>query len=326
MTELLITYPAGSTTERSTVVATAETGTHLLFAVERTPCHPESPRWPDQPADRCTVTGPAKSEHTPVECLEGWLCEGRLGLGESPSQSETGENPHADEASAGGVLPADEPHAPEETPNGLPPTEGPQTIPCVVHRVEESLALAPGDEVTLSVDERFRALISRSHSRCHLVSLALNAALANAWRKEPPARDSLGNPDFDKLAILSSRIEEHGSVDIYRAGKHLRKAGFSADALSEPEALSREVARIAGGWLKSTLQIEVTPGICCLPEHRTWSCELPHGTARFPCGGTHPMRIEPNEGLSVAISWDPQERHLQMRAGSGVLAGQSVYD
>ncbi len=311
MTEPLITYPAGSTAERSTVLATTRTGTHLLFAVERTPCHPESPRWPDQPADRCTVTGPSASEQTPVECLEGWLHEGRLGVGEPPSLSEHRDNPHAGEDT--------------HTPNGPHPTE-PQAIRCVVHRVEESLALQPGDEVTLSVDERFRELISRSHSRCHLASLALNAALADAWRREPPARDSLGNPDFDKLAILSSRIEEHGSVDIYRAGKHLRKAGFPAEALSEPEALAREVAQITGGWLKSTLQIEVTPGISRLQEHRTWSCELPQGTASFPCGGTHPKRIEPSEDLSVAISWDPQERRLQMRARSGVLAGQSVYD
>jgi alanyl-tRNA synthetase len=317
VTELLITYPAGSTAERSTVVAATRTGSHLLFAVERTPCHPESPRWPDQPADRCAVMGPSGSAQTPVECLEGWLCEGELGLGEPPSRSEASESPHA--------LDPVNPHAPEEAPSGLLPAEEPQAIRCVVHRGEE-LALQPGDEVTLSVDERFRESISRSHSHCHLVSLALNAALADAWRKEPPARDSLGNPDFDKLAILSSRIEEHGSVDIYRIGKHLRKSGFSAEALSEPEALARAVTQIAGGWLQSTLESEVTPGVCRLEEFRTWSCELPTGTASFPCGGTHAKRMGPHESPTMAISWDPQERRLEMTARSGVLVGQSVYD
>ncbi len=283
MTELLITYPAGSTAESSTVVAVGGMGPHVLFAVERTPCHPESPRWPDQPADRCTLTGP--SEQAPVECLEGYLRGAELGLGELP-----------------------------------------QAIRCVVHRAPGNLAIEPGEEVTLSVDERYRESVSRSHSRCHLASLALNAALADAWRKAPPARDSLGNPDFDKLAILTSRIDEHGSVDVYRVGKHVRKAGFSADALSEPEALAREVARIAGRWLQSTPAIAVTPGICRLEERRTWSCELPEGTASFPCGGTHVKRMAPNEGLAVAISWDPQERRLQMTARSDILEGQSVYD
>jgi alanyl-tRNA synthetase len=287
MTELLITYPAGSTAESSTVVAVGGMGPHVLFAVERTPCHPESPRWPDQPADRCTLTGP--SEQASVECLEGYLRGAELGLGELPD----GES---------------------------------QAIRCVVHRAPANLAIELGEEVTVSVDQHYRESVSRSHSRCHLASLALNAALADAWRKEPPARDSLGNPDFDKLAILTSRIDEHGSVDAYRVGKHVRKAGFSADALSEPEALAQEVERIAGRWLRSTPTISVTPGICRLEERRTWSCELPEGTASFPCGGTHVRHMEPNEDLAVAISWDPQERRLRMTARSDILEGQGVYD
>jgi alanyl-tRNA synthetase len=313
MTELLITYPAGSTAESSTVVAVGGMGPHVLFAVERTPCHPESPRWPDQPADRCTLTGP--SEQAPVECLEGYLRGAELGLGEPPDGLRA----------PGG--PAESLLAPEDPAEGGHPPDGKsQAIRCVVHRAPGNLAIEPGEEVTLSVDERYRESVSRSHSRCHLASLALNAALADAWRKEPPARDSLGNPDFDKLAILTSRIDEHGSVDVYRVGKHVRKAGFSADALSEPEALAQEVARIAGRWLQSTPAIAVTPGICRLEERRTWSCELPEGTASFPCGGTHVRRMEPNEGLAVAISWDPQERRLQMTARSDIFEGQSVYD
>jgi alanyl-tRNA synthetase len=165
--------------------------------------------------------------------------------------------------------------------------------------------------------------VSRSHSRCHLVSLALNAALAGAWRaeKQPPAHDSLGNPDFDKLAIVSSKIDERGSVDVYRVGRHLRKAGFSADALGDPDALAQEVAKIVSGWLLSSLQIAVTPGCCSLEERRTWSCELPEGSARFPCGGTHVKQMGPAEGLAVTISWDPQERRLAMTASGGTEDG-----
>jgi alanyl-tRNA synthetase len=287
MTELLITYPAGSTAEHSSVVAVGRAASYILFAVDRTPCHPESPRWPDQPADRCTVTCP--SAQAPVECLEGFFEDGRLDLEDLSGEAR---------------------RAPD----------------CVVHRAPQELAIEVGEEVRLSVDEDYRERVSRSHSRCHLVSLALNAALADAWRKDPPTRDSLGNPDFDKLAIFTSKIDERGSVDVYRVGKHVRKAGFSADALSDPEGLAEEVTRIAEGWLQSTPEIQVTPGVCRLEEFRTWSCELPDGIASFPCGGTHVKRIEPEEGLNVAISWDPQERRLAMTARSGVPEGQSVYD
>lgn len=321
MPDLLITYPAGSTSESSTVVAVGREGTRVLFAVERTPCHPESPRWPDQPADRCLVEalqsspttsqahtsastrgGPptATVEQTPVDCKEGFLRDGRLGLGD-------------------GRLGLEDPDSPDEAS---------ETIRCVVHSAPEELTIGVGDEVRLSVDADYRERVSRSHSRCHLISLALNAALAGAWRadKRPPAHDSLGNPDFDKLAIVSSKIGEEGSVDVYRVGRHVRKAGFSAEALDDTDTLAREVAQIAERWLLSSPEIAVTPGRCRLAERRTWSCELPEGTASFPCGGTHVRRLEPAEGLSVALSWDPRERHLRMTAGSGTTQEQSVYD
>jgi Ser-tRNA(Ala) deacylase AlaX len=273
MTDLLITYPAGSTVERSTVAAVTYADGRALFAVERTPCHPRSPRWPDQPEDRCTLE--YNGTPTAVSVQEGYrtavsVQEGYL-LGEEL---------------------------------------------CVVHSVPRELAPAVGEQVTLRVDERYREALSLSHSRCHLVSLALNAALREAWRKEPPARDSLGNPDFDKLAIVSSKIEEGGSLDSYRVGKHVRKSGFSAEALSDPEALAQRVRDLAQSWLLSSPAISVTPGECPLAERRTWICELPGATASFPCGGTHPGRMEPDEGLDVRIVWDPAERRLQMRAES----------
>ncbi len=263
MTDLLVTYPAGSTVERSTVAAVTRSDGQALFAVARTPCHPESPRWPDQPEDRCTLE--YNGTRTAISVQEGHL------LGEEP---------------------------------------------CVVHSVPIELAPAVGQQVTLRVDERRREALSRSHSRCHLVSLALNAALREAWRKEPPARDSLGSPDFDKLAIVSSKIDEGGSLDCYRVGKHVRKAGFSVEALSDPDALAERVRDLARSWLLSSPAISVTPGECSLTERRTWTCELPGARASFPCGGTHPSRMEPDEDLEVRIAWDPDERRLQMRAGS----------
>jgi alanyl-tRNA synthetase len=286
MTDLLVTYPAGSTVERSTVAAVTYLDEEALFAVGRTPCHPESPRWPDQPADHCTLE--CNGTRTNVQAQEGYLLGGELGLGRPP----------------------------EELSSAAEPDHSRQSLACVVHSVPAELAPAVGELVTLRVDERYREALSRSHSRCHLVSLALNAALREAWRKDPSAWDSLGNPDFDKLAIVSSKIEEGGSLDSYRVGKHVRKAGFSVEALSDPDALARDVRDLAETWLLSSPRVLVAPGECPLAERRTWSCELPEATASFPCGGTHPSRLEPDEGLAVRIAWDPQERRLQMRAAS----------
>jgi alanyl-tRNA synthetase len=282
MTDLLVTYPAGSTAESSAVAAMTYVDGRLLFAVERTPCHPESPRWPDQPADRCTLqlAGAAAGAPTPVGCHEGFLLGGELTVGE-------------------------------------PPNGDAEAIPCVVHSAPAEVGLKLGEQAILGVDEEYRAALSRSHSRCHLVSLALNAALREAWRREPPARDSLGNPDFDKLAIVASRIDERGSLDEYRVGKHLRKSGFPAESLSDPEALTGAVQSIARHWLQSSPEVAVTPGECGLRERRTWSCALPEGTASFPCGGTHPGRLQPDADLRVRISWDPGERRLAMHADGG---------
>jgi alanyl-tRNA synthetase len=216
MSELLVTYPGGSTSELTAVAAVTRTAESLLFAVERTPCHPEGGRWPDQPADRCTLE--IAGTRVPIECHEGYLRQGELGIGAPP------------EASA---------------------EEGPVAHACVVHRASLGAPVEVGAEVTLRVDEHRRELLSRSHTRCHLVSLALNAALAGAWRKQVPVQDSLGHPDFDRLAIQSSRIELERSVDIYRIGRHVRKAGLSAEALSDTDALAARVSSDASRWLQS---------------------------------------------------------------------------
>jgi len=89
MTDLLVTYPAGSTAESSTVAAVTRANGRALFAVARTPCHPESPRWPDQPADRCTLK--VSGARVPVECREGRLLGGELSVA-APPGDPTGED------------------------------------------------------------------------------------------------------------------------------------------------------------------------------------------------------------------------------------------
>jgi alanyl-tRNA synthetase len=281
MPDLLVSYPGGATAERTPVLALTRTPTAVLFAVARTPCHPESPRWPDQPADRCALQ--LDDAAVAVECHEGSLKSGGNGDG-----------------NGGGELSL---QAPE-------PDSG--AVGCVVHHAPADLDIELGQEVTLSVDEDYRELLSRSHSRCHLVTLALNHALADAWRKDPGRHDSLGSPDFDALAILSSKIDERGSLDTYRIGKHMRKSGFPAEALSDTEQLTQLVTDTAREWLRSRPAIAVTPGVSTLEERRTWSCELAQGTASFPCGGTHARELTPEEDFTVQLAWDPEARQLTM--------------
>ncbi len=105
------------------------------------------------------------------------------------------------------------------------------------HLVDADASLTEGDTVTVEVDATYRAALSAGHTACHLASLALNAALAGAWTKEPRL-DSLGSPDFDGAANETSTILEHGARDTYRVGKSVRKAGFDPAALDDPAALA----------------------------------------------------------------------------------------
>lgn len=279
-----MTYPGGSTCERTRAVAVTRVDDAVLFAVERTPCHPESRRWPDQPADRCFAE--VSGEQVDIGCAEGFLRDGELSL----------EEP-----------------VPDESADGASTTSA---VRCVVHRTPGDVNMGVGEEVTLSVDEGYRERLSRSHSRCHVVSLALNLALAHAWRKDPGVRDSLGNPDFDKLAIQSSRIREDGSEDVYRIGRHLRKAGFSVNAFDDVDGVARRVEAVAERWSENGPEVLLTPRVCALEERRTWSCALGGAMASIPCGGTHVRRLDPEDDVRTKITWRPSERQVTMVAGS----------
>ena len=101
-----------------------------------------------------------------------------------------------------------------------------------------------------TVDAEHRAALSAGHTGCHLAAVALNAALAARWRK-PVRTDGLGHPDFDQLAIVSSRIVPDGAVDTYRLGRSLRKKGFDVDGLADVTAGDRGAKRTSGwpaGW------------------------------------------------------------------------------
>ena len=156
-----------------------------------------------------------------------------------------------------------------------------------------------GERVELRVDASHRAALSLGHTACHLAALALNAALADRWRK-PVALDGLGRPNFDGAALLASRIAPHRSHDTYRIGKSLRKRGFEATGLDLAHVAASANAVLAG-WVAAGVRITVDAQGPGLTDRRTWVCELPEGTERIPCGGTHPVSLAGVAAIDIGL-------------------------
>jgi len=158
--------------------------------------------------------------------------------------------------------------------------------------------------VELLVDEHYREALSFGHTACHLASLALNEALAGRWRK-PVETDGFGRPNFDQLAIDSSRIGPDGAVDCYRLGKSLRKKGFDSANL-EDELADVELAanlRLAE-WLAVGPRISVETRGPHLADRREWVAAIGQQSVRLPCGGTHPQSLAAVWKITVRLSQD----------------------
>ncbi|MFC4006340.1 metal-dependent hydrolase [Nonomuraea purpurea] len=267
-----VTFPGGRTSGRSPLVGAVPVGDLHGLVVAETPFHPLDHTWPDQPADRGVIGGLPV-----VDCVTG-------------AQSNTGE------VFLGDAIPVRR------------GSEGWQWL--VVHVAETPLPV--GEEVDLEVDAAFRAALSAGHTSCHLAALALNAALAQCWRKEAPL-DRLGHPDFDQAAITSSRISPHGSVDVYRLGKSLRKKGFAVDALDWAEVAGRVNERLEA-WVAADAPVRLDVPGPGLTARRTWHCSLPEGEASIPCGGTHVGRT--GELGRVEVEFTLEEAALTMRTVS----------
>jgi alanyl-tRNA synthetase len=171
----------------------------------------------------------------------------------------------------------------------------------VVAHVVNGNPVAAGDDLEVRADAAFREELSAGHTGCHLVALALDAALAGAWRKDVPV-DALGAPGFDALAIQESRILPLGSRDVYRIGKSLRRKGFELAALDDLDALSVSVNGLLAEWVSSGASVSIERDGDTLADRRTWVCELPGTTARIPCGGTHVTSLSDLGAVTVAFS------------------------
>lgn len=267
-TDTVVTYPAGDVTSTGTVLhleLLADGRTAVIL--DRTAFHPVDPVWPDQPADAGELTAEGRS-YPVVDAVVAATDGTTLYVGDAPVRTGT---------------------------------EGWAFV--VAHLVEDASGLEPGATVTVTVDAAHRDALSAGHTACHLASLALNDALSPLWTKEV-AVDGRGRPNFDQLAITTSRILEGGSLDEYRIGKSLRKKGFAAAELAPRlEEIAATIDRTLAGWVASGAGVSIVRdgdghG---LGERRRWRAELPEGTVEIPCGGTHLQSLTELAAVTVAL-------------------------
>lgn len=182
----------------------------------------------------------------------------------------------------------------------------------VAHITDASVS--PGDEVELVVDAERRAALSAGHTACHLASLALDAALADFWTKDARL-DPLGHPDFESAANQTSFISENRAVDEYRMGKSLRKKGVDVARIVESVASVQEAvnAKLAE-WVAADAPSRIETEGDTITDMRRWVCDLPEGTASFPCGGTHVGSTGALGSVTVSLEApDPQTLVMRTR-------------
>lgn len=268
-----VSFPDGSLTgEGEVLIIDADAS---VIVVDATPFHPVDHTWPDQPGDSGTISLGGSSLDVSEAVMAAMNDEGALFVG--------------------GDIPAKR------------GAEGWTWL--VAHRFAGDLPadVAVGARVLLDVDADRRSALSRGHTACHLASLALDAALADLWRKEIGA-DPLDSPDFEGRANQSSRIHPDGSVDEYRLGKSLRKAGFDsagfADSFAEREAWIND---LLAGWVASGGESRIEVDGPSIVDRRTWRCTLPEREVGFLCGGTHVRSLTEFSSITVSLDLsDPQ--------------------
>lgn len=275
MSATLVSFPSGAVSGRGVVTRVEARPAGAIVVLDATPFHPVDHTWPDQPGDSGELRARGESVRVAEAVMAAVSDEGEFAVGVD-----------------------------------IPVKRGAQGWTWLVgHRLDGAAPswLVPGTTVDAEVDAHVRAGLSRGHTACHLASLALDAVLADLWRKDP-GEDPLGNPDFERRANQSSRIHPDGSVDGYRLGKSLRRAGFDTEGLatSLPERQERINARLAA-WVASGGPSRVDVEGPTIVDRRTWRCVLPEGEVGFLCGGTHVSSLDQFASITVALeSFDPQ--------------------
>ncbi|PSL38054.1 alanyl-tRNA synthetase [Labedella gwakjiensis] len=265
-----VLYPDGSLSSSGVVLHREDLPDgRAAIILDSTAFHPVDAAWPDQPADRGTMSRSIEP-YSRVEILDAIVAAtdgDSLFIGsDAPVKKGT-----------------------------------PEWAFVVAHLVDGAAPFAEGDAVTVSVDAEYRRSLSAGHTACHLASLALNQALAGAWRKDV-ATDAAGSPNFDALAIDSSTIVPDGSVDVYRIGKSLRKRGFDPESLADPGAVAERANGSLSAWIATGAHASVERPNSLLTGRREWVCDLPDGRISIPCGGTHIGPLDAFEVVSVELA------------------------
>lgn len=276
MSSTIVSFADGSVRGESVItrVDRADDGAVVVVLAE-TPFHPVDHTWPDQPGDAGTILV-GEEEVSVTEAVMAAV-------------SEDGE------FAVGSAIPA------RRGADGW--------TWMVAHRVDAPApaGLTEGATARLVVDERRRAGLSRGHTACHLASLALDLAVADLWRKDP-GTDALGTPDFEGRANQSSRIHEDASVDEYRLGKSLRRAGFDTEtfAATLAERQASVNAQLAS-WVATAAPSTIVTDGPTIVDRRRWQCALPEGEAVILCGGTHVDSLAAFASIEVSLDLsDPQ--------------------
>lgn len=277
-----VSFVLGHHQEQASVVC-CQPGDTTLLVTDLTPFHPQSHLWPDQPGD---------VGHARWEGNEAAIGPCRMGA-----------------ISPDGELFVD---------TDIPVKRGAEGWRfVVVHPLVGEYSLSVGSRVELQVDSATRHALSLGHSGCHLAALALNRALTPYWRKEVSELDALGQPDFDRLAIQSSRVEPCGSREQYRIGKSLRKKGVNSEALlADLAVIEEKVNRQLADWIAAGGEIRRSRAGEAIIDSRYWHCMLEGQEVTIPCGGTHVASLA--ELGEVRVTLNPAEEgftlHTQVTA------------
>jgi len=277
-----VTYPLGKVASTGRTVHLEPTADgQTIVVLDVTAAHPVDSAWPDQGADRGSLTVEGRT----LPITDAVVC--------------------ATDGSAFFVG------------SDIPVKKGAEGWSFLVgHVVPTDAALRLGVQLTVAIDPAYRQALSAGHTACHLASLALNVALAEDWTKEVAA-DGRGVANFDGEAIASSRIAEFGSTDVYRLGKSLKKRGFDKTRLlAEMDVVAARVNAQLAEWLASGAAVDIRREGDTLTARRFWDCALPDGAASIACGGTHVRSLAELAEVTVTLEASEDGTELVMQTAA----------
>ncbi|KZX71462.1 hypothetical protein A3715_11960 [Oleiphilus sp. HI0009] len=277
-----VTFFQNSLNEKSKILGAIDWDGKVLIICEQSPFHPVDHIWPDQPADKGEIV---INDHcyTLEDCIV-------------VTQSQDDE--HFEFGS-------------EITAKRF--DEGWNYL--VGHLISTDITADHliGKAAELKVDENYRNALNLGHSACHLSALALNQAMELYWKREV-TEDSLGHPDFDKMAISDSKVTEFKSRDEYRIGKSLkRKQGFkAAEALEQLENVQALINQTLESWVATGESITMIADGNKLNDTKRWQCRLNDKQAEIFCGGSHAVSLKDYQAITVKLQLSDDQGTLTM--------------